>query len=107
MPSVWPGGWVRDTGQAAPIERDVLCYLFVGAASQPYVTAAEARLLAGRDPATLSGSTRTLRHWTASSFLVFPGATEPSSSPRSSIDAGDEALGARGGCQNFLLAGAF
>ena len=41
---------LRDAGQAAPINSDVLYYLLVGAASQPYVTAAEVRLLAGRDP---------------------------------------------------------
>jgi TetR/AcrR family transcriptional regulator len=39
-----------DGGQAAPIDSDVLYYLLVGAASQPYVTASEVRLLAGRDP---------------------------------------------------------
>jgi TetR/AcrR family transcriptional regulator len=41
---------LRDDGRAAPIDSDVLYYLLVGAASQPYVTAAEVRLLAGRDP---------------------------------------------------------
>ncbi len=41
---------LRDAGWAAPIDSDVLYYLLVGAASQPYVTAAEVRLLAGRDP---------------------------------------------------------
>jgi len=41
---------LRDAGWAAPIESDVLYYLLVGAASQPYVTASEVRLLAGRDP---------------------------------------------------------
>jgi AcrR family transcriptional regulator len=41
---------LRDGGQAAPIDSDVLYYLLVGAASQPYVTASEVRLLAGRDP---------------------------------------------------------
>ncbi|HEX3796932.1 MAG TPA: TetR/AcrR family transcriptional regulator [Acidimicrobiales bacterium] len=41
---------LRDAGSAAPIDSDVLYYLLVGAATQPYVTAAEVRLVAGRDP---------------------------------------------------------
>jgi AcrR family transcriptional regulator len=41
---------LRDAGWAAAIESDIAYYLLVGAASQPYVTAAEVRLLAGRDP---------------------------------------------------------
>ena len=41
---------LRDAGWAAPVDSDVAYYLLVGAASQPYVTAAEVRLLAGRDP---------------------------------------------------------
>jgi TetR/AcrR family transcriptional regulator len=41
---------LRDAGWAAPIDSDIAYYLLVGAASQPYVTAAEVRLLAGRDP---------------------------------------------------------
>jgi AcrR family transcriptional regulator len=41
---------LRDAGWVAPIDSDILYYLLVGAASQPYVTAAEVRLLAGRDP---------------------------------------------------------
>ena len=41
---------LRDAGQAAPIDSDILYYLLVGAATQPYVTAPEVRLLAGRDP---------------------------------------------------------
>jgi hypothetical protein len=41
---------LRDAGWAAAIESDVAYFLLVGAASQPYVTAAEVRLLAGRDP---------------------------------------------------------
>ena len=41
---------LRDAGWAVPIDSDVLYYLLVGAASQPYVTAAEVRLLAGRNP---------------------------------------------------------
>jgi TetR/AcrR family transcriptional regulator len=41
---------LRDAGQVAPIDSDVLYYLLVGAVSQPYVTASEVRLLAGRDP---------------------------------------------------------
>jgi TetR/AcrR family transcriptional regulator len=41
---------LREAGQAAGIDSDVLYYLLVGAASQPYVTASEVRLLAGRDP---------------------------------------------------------
>ena len=41
---------LRDAGQVAQIESDVLYYLLVGAVSQPYVTASEVRLLAGRDP---------------------------------------------------------
>jgi TetR/AcrR family transcriptional regulator len=41
---------LRDVGQAAPIESDVLYYVLVGAASLPYVTASEVRLLSGREP---------------------------------------------------------
>lgn len=41
---------LRDAGQVAPLDSDVLYYLLVGAASHPYVTAAEVRILAGRDP---------------------------------------------------------
>ena len=41
---------LRDAGRVAPIDSDVLYYLLVGAVSQPYVTASEVRLLAGRDP---------------------------------------------------------
>jgi TetR/AcrR family transcriptional regulator len=41
---------LRDADWVAPIDSDVLYYLLVGAVSQPYVTAAEVRLLAGRDP---------------------------------------------------------
>ncbi len=41
---------LRDAGWAAAIDSDVLYYLLVGAASQPYVTSSEVRLLAGRDP---------------------------------------------------------
>jgi TetR/AcrR family transcriptional regulator len=41
---------LRDFGRVAPIDSDVLYYLLVGAVSQPYVTASEVRLLAGRDP---------------------------------------------------------
>jgi TetR/AcrR family transcriptional regulator len=41
---------LRDAGQVAPIDSDVLYYLLVGAVSQPYVTASEVRILAGRDP---------------------------------------------------------
>jgi AcrR family transcriptional regulator len=41
---------LREDGWAAQIDSDILYYLLVGAASQPYVTAAEVRLLAGRDP---------------------------------------------------------
>jgi hypothetical protein len=40
---------LRDAGWAPAIDSDVLYYLLVGAASQPYVTAAEVQLLAGRD----------------------------------------------------------
>jgi TetR/AcrR family transcriptional regulator len=41
---------LRDAGLVAPIDSDVLYYLLVGAVSQPYVTAPEVRLVAGRDP---------------------------------------------------------
>jgi AcrR family transcriptional regulator len=41
---------LRDAGLAAPIDSDLLYYMLVGAASQPYVTASEVRLLTGRDP---------------------------------------------------------
>jgi TetR/AcrR family transcriptional regulator len=43
---------LRDAGIAAPIDNEVLYYLFVGAVSLPYVNAAEFRLLTGRDPAS-------------------------------------------------------
>jgi TetR/AcrR family transcriptional regulator len=41
---------LRDAGVAAPIDHEVLYYVLVGAASLPYVNAAEVRLLTGRDP---------------------------------------------------------
>jgi AcrR family transcriptional regulator len=41
---------LRDAGVAAPIESDILYYVLIGAASLPYVNAAEVRLLTGRDP---------------------------------------------------------
>jgi AcrR family transcriptional regulator len=41
---------LRHAGWVAPIDSDVLYYLLVGAVAQPYVTASEVRLLAGRDP---------------------------------------------------------
>jgi TetR/AcrR family transcriptional regulator len=41
---------LREAGHVPLIDSDVLYYLLVGAVSQPYVTAAEVRLLAGRDP---------------------------------------------------------
>jgi TetR/AcrR family transcriptional regulator len=41
---------LRDAGVAAPIGHEVLYYVLVGAASLPYVNAAEVRLLTGRDP---------------------------------------------------------
>jgi AcrR family transcriptional regulator len=41
---------LRDAGIAAPIESEILYYVLVGAASLPYVNAAEVRLLIGRDP---------------------------------------------------------
>ena len=41
---------LRDAGIAAPIDDTMLHYVLVGAASLPYVNAAEVRLLTGRDP---------------------------------------------------------
>jgi AcrR family transcriptional regulator len=41
---------LRDAGVAAPLESDILYYVLIGAASLPYVNAAEVRLLTGRDP---------------------------------------------------------
>jgi AcrR family transcriptional regulator len=41
---------LRQAGWTAPIDGDLAYYLLVGAASQPYVTSAEVRILAGRDP---------------------------------------------------------
>ncbi len=41
---------LRDAGVAAPIDSDILYYVLIGAASLPYVNAAEVRLLTGRDP---------------------------------------------------------
>lgn len=41
---------LRDAGVAAPIDGDILYYVLIGAASLPYVNAAEVRLLTGRDP---------------------------------------------------------
>ena len=41
---------LRDAGVAAPIDADILYYVLIGAASLPYVNAAEVRLLTGRDP---------------------------------------------------------
>jgi hypothetical protein len=41
---------LRNAGIAAPIDREILYYVLVGAASLPYVNAAEVRLLTGREP---------------------------------------------------------
>ena len=41
---------LRDAGVAAPIDSEILYYVLIGAASLPYVNAAEVRLLTGRDP---------------------------------------------------------
>jgi len=41
---------LRDAGVAAPIDNEILYYVLIGAASLPYVNAAEVRLLTGRDP---------------------------------------------------------
>ena len=41
---------LRDGGVAAPIDSDILYYVLIGAASLPYVNAAEVRVLTGRDP---------------------------------------------------------
>jgi AcrR family transcriptional regulator len=41
---------LRDAGIAAPIDDGVIHYVLLGAASLPYVNAAEARLLTGTDP---------------------------------------------------------
>jgi AcrR family transcriptional regulator len=40
---------LRDAGVAAPIDSEILYYVLIGAASLPYVNAAEVRLLTGRD----------------------------------------------------------
>jgi AcrR family transcriptional regulator len=45
-----PWQLLRDAGIAAPIDSEILHYVLVGAASLPYVNAAEVRLLTGRDP---------------------------------------------------------
>ena len=44
------GQMLRDAGVAAPIDSDIFYYVLIGAASLPYVNAAEVRLLTGRDP---------------------------------------------------------
>jgi len=41
---------LRAAGIAAPIDDGVIHYVLLGAASLPYVNAAEARLLTGTDP---------------------------------------------------------
>ena len=41
---------LRDAGVAAAIDSDIVYYVLIGAASLPYVNAAEVRLLTGRDP---------------------------------------------------------
>src|SRR6201991_2070792 len=41
---------LRDAGMTAPIDSDILYYVLIGAASLPYVNAAEVRLLTGRNP---------------------------------------------------------
>jgi TetR/AcrR family transcriptional regulator len=41
---------LRESGIAAPVDSDLLYYVFVGAASLPYVNAPEVRLLTGREP---------------------------------------------------------
>jgi hypothetical protein len=45
-------GWqtLRDAGIAAPIDDEIFYYVLTGAASLPYVNAAEVLLLTGRDP---------------------------------------------------------
>jgi AcrR family transcriptional regulator len=45
-------GWqtLRDAGIAAPIDDEIFYYVLIGAASLPYVNAAEVLLLTGRDP---------------------------------------------------------
>jgi TetR/AcrR family transcriptional regulator len=45
-------GWqiLRKAGVGAPIDNDILYYVLIGAASLPYVNAAEVRLLTARDP---------------------------------------------------------
>ena len=41
---------LRDAAVAAPIVHEILYYVLIGAASQPYVNAPEVRVLTGRDP---------------------------------------------------------
>jgi AcrR family transcriptional regulator len=41
---------LREAGVAAPIDSEILYYVLIGAASLPYVNAAEVRLVTGRDP---------------------------------------------------------
>jgi AcrR family transcriptional regulator len=41
---------LRDAGVAAAIDSEIFYYVLIGAASLPYVNAAEVRLLTGRDP---------------------------------------------------------
>jgi TetR/AcrR family transcriptional regulator len=43
---------LRVAGIAAPIDEEILYYVLVGAASLPYVNAAEVRLLTGRNPSS-------------------------------------------------------
>src|ERR1700739_1157323 len=43
---------LRKAGIAAPIDSEILYYVLIGAASLPYVTAPEVRLLTGRDPSS-------------------------------------------------------
>src|SRR5258708_16373769 len=40
---------LRSAGVAAPIDSEILYYVLIGAASLPYVNAAEVRILTGRD----------------------------------------------------------
>ncbi len=41
---------LRADGVAAPIDRDLIYYVFIGATSQVYLNIAEARVLLGQDP---------------------------------------------------------
>jgi AcrR family transcriptional regulator len=80
-------GWqiLRKAGVAAPIENEILYYVLIGAASLPYVNAAEVRLLTGRDPKTPSWIDA---HADGLVSILLPGLAAPQTDTPEGIDKG-------------------